>query len=148
MGAGCRCLLGSCDGKKVISGSRDPDSTVRIWDIESGQEERRFKGHTDTVRSVAISPDGRRVASGSLDSTVRIWGVELSSGPLFQDKVRGRSDCVRSLALSPEGAWVVSGSDDKTVRIWDVESGKEIKVFEKPTWAGWYLWLSLPMPGR
>ncbi|PPQ73872.1 hypothetical protein CVT26_011735 [Gymnopilus dilepis] len=125
-----RAVAVSRDGKKVISGSRDPDSTVRIWDIESGREERRFKGHTDTVRSVAISPDGRRVASGSLDSTVRIWGVELSSGPLFQDKVGGHSDCVRSLALSPEGAWVVTGSDDKTVRIWDVESGKEMKIFE------------------
>ena len=86
-----------------------------------------MEGHSDCVRSVAFSPDGAHVVSGSVDNTVRIWdattGAEVT-------KMEGHSFSVQSVAFSPAGADVVSGSDDRTVRIWDATAGAEVMKME------------------
>ena len=69
------------------------------------------------VTSVAISPDGRYVAAGSLDTVVRIWDV--GSGVLVE-RLRGHRDSVYSVAFTPDGKGLVSGSLDKTLKYWDV----------------------------
>jgi WD40 repeat protein len=51
------------------------DNTVRVWELATGKEVRRFTGHEDWVRSVAVTPDGRYVVSGSDDNTVRVWYI-------------------------------------------------------------------------
>jgi len=80
--------------------------------------------HTDSVWSVAYSPDGTRIASGSADGTVRMWG-SLSSMP-SSEPLQHHSDVVNSVAYSPDGTRVVSGSDDMTVRVWDAITGAPI----------------------
>ena len=55
----------SPDGKRIVSGSED--TTVRVWDAQTGQEVVSLKGHTDSVDRVCFSPDGKRIASGSWD---------------------------------------------------------------------------------
>jgi WD40 repeat protein/energy-coupling factor transporter ATP-binding protein EcfA2/Tfp pilus assembly protein PilN len=75
-------------------------------------------GHSDSVESVAFSPDGKTLASGSYDKTVRLWEVATRQ-PLGQPLV-GHSDSVSSLAFSPDGKTLASGSWDKTMRLWDV----------------------------
>jgi WD40 repeat protein len=58
------------------------DGTARLWDVQTGEEVRRFAGHTNEVRNVAFSPDGRYILTASADRTARRWLVDL------QDTIR------------------------------------------------------------
>ena len=75
--------------------------------------------------SISFSPDGRYLASGSRDKTVKLWDV--SSGREIKT-LTGHSDDVRSVSFSPDGSYLASGSSDKTIKLWDVSSGREIKT--------------------
>ena len=83
-----------------------------------------LSGHSDSVMSVAFSPDGRRIVSGSGDKTIRVWDAE--TGEEVVGPLKGHSDWVMSVAFSPDGRRIVSGSDDKTIRVWDAETGEEV----------------------
>ena len=69
--------------------------------------------------SVAYSPDGKFIVSGSVDSTVRIWNLP-------DGKLEGHLGAITSVAYSPYGKFIATGSLDKTVRIWNLAYGKEI----------------------
>jgi WD40 repeat protein len=74
-----------------------------------------YRGHSSAVTSIAWSPDGRRIASGSFDKTVQVWNAADGSHILTY---RGHSDIVNAVAWSPNGKRIVSGSLDSTVQIW------------------------------
>ncbi|KAI6124874.1 WD40-repeat-containing domain protein [Pisolithus croceorrhizus] len=82
-----------------------------------------LKGHTDKVLSVAFSPDGKRIVSGSADSSICLWDVQTRAR--VGSPLRGHAGWARSVAFSPDGEWVASGSYDKTVRLWDVRRGAQ-----------------------
>ncbi len=81
-------------------------------------------GHQAAVRSVAISPDGRLIASGSRDNTIWLWDV--STRRAVGSPLTGHTDRVNSVTFSPDGKTVASASADGTVRLWDVASGAPI----------------------
>ena len=114
-------LVLSEDGKRLFSGSMD--STIKVWDLETGQEIRTLRGHTNAVWSLALSRDGKRLFSGSMDSTIKVWDV--AAGQEIRT-LRGHTAQVLSLALSRDGKRLYSGSFDKTIKVWDLETDKEI----------------------
>ena len=101
----------------------------KIW--SKGDWSRRpiatLRGHSGPVNSLAFSPDGSRLASGSDDNLVRLWNTTL--GRPIAD-LEGHSNRVWSVAFSPDGLQLASGSYDRTVRLWDAISGVLIAELE------------------
>ncbi|MBS9385956.1 MAG: TonB family protein [Dolichospermum sp. BR01] len=82
-------------------------------------------GHSYSVISVAYSPDGQTLASGSYDNTIKLWDVK--TGNLLQT-LTGHSDYVNSVAYSPDGQTLASGSFDDTIKLWDVKTGNLLQT--------------------
>ena len=78
-------------------------------------------GHASDIISLAFSPDGQRIASGSCDKTVRVWDAE--TGAALFNPLEGHTGAVSSVAFSPNRQRIVSGSYDMTVHVWDAETG-------------------------
>jgi WD40 repeat protein len=97
---------------------------LHVWDVATGRELRCLRTDDDPVVSVAWSPAGDRIASGSRDRTVRIW--EAQTGTQLRC-LRGHEGGVYSLAWSAMGERIVSGSFDGSVRVWDADAGKQLR---------------------
>ncbi|KAG7561989.1 hypothetical protein FFLO_02544 [Filobasidium floriforme] len=119
----------SRDGGFIVSGSGD--KSARIWDMATGSCVFDLRiddvvqgevGPIDAgITSVALSPDSRLVAAGSLDTVVRVWSTV--TGQQIE-RLRGHKDSVYSVAFSPDGNSLVSGSLDRTLRVWDLSGTK------------------------
>ncbi|KAK3946807.1 hypothetical protein QBC32DRAFT_387713 [Pseudoneurospora amorphoporcata] len=86
-----------------------------------------LEGHSNDIGSVAFSPDGQRLASGSWDKTIKIW--DPASGSCLQT-LEGHSGSVHSVAFSSNGQRLASGSSDKTIKIWDLASESCLQTLE------------------
>ncbi|WP_280276391.1 TIR domain-containing protein [Nocardia wallacei] len=121
----------SPDGRRLASGAGlvignldRADRTVRLWDTSTGRQiGQPLVGHESWVASVAFSPDGSRLASGSDDDTVRLW--DSNTGQPIGGPLTGHQDWVNDVSFSPDGRFVVSGAADRTIRVWDTSMGKQ-----------------------
>jgi WD40 repeat protein len=109
----------SPDGTLIATASRD--RTAVIWNVATGREVRRLKGHSDWVRVVQFSPDGSLVATASRDGSAMLW--DTASGLRRASfRVSGRAG-VTSVACSPDGTCVAATSADGTTRVWGTARG-------------------------
>jgi WD40 repeat protein len=125
----------SPDGTRLVTGG--DDKTVRVWQFESGKEQRVLRGSATFVLSVAISADGRRVLSGSggefknrrfspgSDRSVRLWDVETGKELL---KLEGHRLPVWYVQFLPGGRNAISVSEGEA-RVWDLAQGREMRRF-------------------
>ncbi len=113
---------------------------MRLWDIETGTNVLTLTIE-DGVTTVAISPETKYVAAGSLDKSVRVWDIQ--QGYLVErlEGPDGHKDSVYSVAFAPNGKDLVSGSLDKTIKMWELaaprglhnsapKGGRCVKTFE------------------
>ena len=117
----------SPDRKYVASGGSD--GVIRLWDITTLKLFKAEKMHRAAVISLAFSPDGKTLVSGSdgLDSSIKLWKIYDKKQPLV---LRGHQGSVLSVAFSQDGQEVLSGGDDKLVKLWDVRTGKGLAIFK------------------
>jgi WD40 repeat protein len=113
------------NGKQAVSASGD--TTLKVWDLESGRALRTLEGHSAPVRGVAVTPDGKRAVSASGDKTLKVWDLE--SGRALRT-LEGHSASVLGVAVTPDGKRAVSASFDKTLKVWDLESGRALRTLE------------------
>jgi WD40 repeat protein/tRNA A-37 threonylcarbamoyl transferase component Bud32 len=176
-GAGALGLALSRDGKRLATGSpvawksgaiKRPENSVQMWDVDKGQlwdEDKGQKplvlsGHSSSVWSVAISPDGKWLASSSDDGEILLWDPEKGPAslrkpkgkglPLKQGQVplvlKGHTKPVRSLAFSPDSKRLASGSSDGTVRLWNLDKGMEPLVLKGHN--GWVITVAFSPDGK
>jgi WD40 repeat protein/tRNA A-37 threonylcarbamoyl transferase component Bud32 len=133
----------SPDGSQLAESDYLAESVI-IWEVATGREIRRLKIHPDPevfhgsspggVYAVAYSPDGKWLAVGCRDHTVRRWDMKTGqeAAPL-----KGHTSEVVFPSWSPDGTRLASdGSTDRTVKIWDTKSGREIRTLEGQTNVG------------
>jgi WD40 repeat protein len=129
------------EGRIAISGSGDifgvaQDKTLRVWDVETGQELHRFEGYADILWGIDISPDGRWAVSASNDGTVQLWDI-LASLETGTDQGWALLDLAPqtafSVAFSPDGRSVLVGpgkgtstAPDYHLRLLDIETGADL----------------------
>ncbi|KIJ60810.1 hypothetical protein HYDPIDRAFT_116664 [Hydnomerulius pinastri MD-312] len=122
-------------GRRLLSASHD--GTLIIWDVESGEIEKKVTGHTGRVNSIAIAPDGSIFASGSDDEMLRFWhgltgepeGPPIATG--FKD------DGVWDISFSPDGLRVAA-TGGRYVQIWDTHTREPIAAPLEVPDGGWY----------
>jgi serine/threonine-protein kinase len=121
-------VIFSTDGRWLVTGGK---RTAEIWDTTTGQQRLSVKHKSSRDHALALTRDGRLLATGSPGSAVRIWdtadGQKLTTISLSQQISAFAVPCgVDGLAFSPDGRWLATASTDKTARIWDAATGHPV----------------------
>jgi WD40 repeat protein len=110
------------DGRRLaVAGSE----LVEVWDVEARTKVRELRGHAKYVYSVAFSPDGRWLATGGWDRTIKLRDAATGEERLT---IFGHQGFVLALAFSPDSRCLASTSEDRSVRLWEVPTGRQIGV--------------------
>jgi hypothetical protein len=128
LGGGSVVLVFSPDGEVLAGGTGGGTDNGRLvpgvavlWDVATGKERLRLRGHGGMVRALAFSPDGKTIATCSPDRTVRLWDAATGRERAL---LKGHHNEVQSVAFSPDGTLLASSDGDGAVILWDVATGK------------------------
>ena len=119
----------SPESKYLVTNAED--STVRVWEVTSGQEVRRM-AHEGGVRAFTLSPDGKLLATAGEDHMARLW--EVASGR----EIRRMADeeAVFAVGFSPDSKWLATANRNGTVRVWEIASGRQVAHAPRKTLSG------------
>mgnify|MGYP003587711729 CR=1 FL=1 len=124
----------SPNGKTIASGGANTDpfikySGIKLWDITSGKEIKTFTfdAKISSLETIAFSPDGKTIASGSRYGAIKLW--DIASGREIKTFGIDGNDSVLKIAFSPDGKTIASRGYGHEIFIWDIDSGKKIQTF-------------------
>jgi WD40 repeat protein len=120
----------SWDSSQIFAAGGQPAlaGKVRQWTVADGKLLRSFEGHKDAIYALALSPDGKTLATGSYDQKIKLWS--LATGQEIKN-LSGHNGCVYQLAFRPDGKILASASADRTVKLWNVASGERRETFSQ-----------------
>jgi hypothetical protein len=125
-------LVWSADGAMLFAASGEDvvEGEVRQWNVTDGKVARIFKGHRDMILALALSPDGKTLATGSYDQKIKLWNV---ADGTERKTLSGHNGAVFGLAFRPDGKLLASASADRTVKLWDVATGERRDTLSQPS---------------
>ena len=110
-----------------VAKADSPDWEQKLRDVAQRDAATTLSGHTETIMSLAFSPDGKTLASASDDRTIKLWVVATGKNTAT---LGGHTDHVLSVAFSPDGKTLASGSQDETIKLWEIATGNNIATFK------------------
>ena len=119
----------------ILESAGAPQIAIAGSMVPASSALKTLSGHSDTVWTVAISPDGKTLVSGGSDKTIKIWNLQTGN---LRRTLTGHTDAVRAIAMSQDGALLASASGDKTIKIWDLQSGTLLRTLTGhlgPVWS-------------
>ncbi len=124
-------LVFSKDGAMLFGAAGDSgiSGIAYQWKASDGALVRTYEGHTDALYALALSPDGKTLATGSYDQKIKLWNVEDGSEVRL---LKGHIGGVYGLSFRPDGKVLASASADRTIKLWDVATGKRLDTFPQP----------------
>ena len=126
-----RALAFSHDGRLLAAAGGLParQGEVVLYDFEHQRPLRTITGHADCIYGVALSPDGKTLATASYDKLIKLWDVE--TGREIRT-LKDHIDAINALAFLPDGKRLISGAADRTVKIWDPSTGVRLYTLSEP----------------
>src|SRR5262249_28666954 len=111
--------------KRILTAGNE--SAVRLWDVDTGRQTNALPAHDAAIRTLAFTPDGSTIVSGSSDWSIRVWNA--ATGEHLRD-LPGHRDGVNALTITADGKSMVSCGTDAIVPLRDLSTGKEIRRFD------------------
>ncbi|HEY3901592.1 MAG TPA: c-type cytochrome domain-containing protein [Chthoniobacter sp.] len=121
----------SADGMMLFAAAGDAgiSGIAYQWKVADGSLVRKYEGHRDALYALALSPDGKMLATGSYDQKIKLWNV--ADGAEIRT-LTGHNGAIYGLSFRPDGHVLASASADRTVKLWEVATGKRLDTLSQP----------------